>query len=163
MTLRMLEAARGGHAAEAEMQRMMTEKGVAFAEAATTLATGGSMNKVVRRVRSRVNQARRPRASPTQRRSPLLVGEEIWLGDDACSSSPLGETSRAEHAAGEGDLKSIDWIYFPLTPIPLPAGERGNQAVRIDEARTRKSAGRAHASPAMIHLSPYRISGGVSS
>jgi hypothetical protein len=59
MTLRMLKLARGGLAAEAEMQRMMTEKGVAFAEAATTLATGGSMNKVVRRVRSRVNQNKR--------------------------------------------------------------------------------------------------------
>ena len=59
MTLRMLKLARGGLAAEAEMQRMMTEKGVAFAEAAATLATGGSMNKVVRRVRSRVNQNKR--------------------------------------------------------------------------------------------------------
>ena len=59
MALRMMKLARGGLAAEAEMQRMMTEKGVAFAEAATTLATGGSMNKVVRRVRSRVNQNKR--------------------------------------------------------------------------------------------------------
>ena len=59
MTLRMLKLARGGHAAEAEMQRMMTEKGVAFAEAAATLATGGSMNKVVRRVRSRVSKNKR--------------------------------------------------------------------------------------------------------
>ena len=38
---------------------MMTEKGVAFAEAAATLATGRSMNKVVRHVRSRVNQNKR--------------------------------------------------------------------------------------------------------
>ena len=59
MTLRMLKLARGGRAAEAEMQRMTTEKGVAFAEAATTLATGGSMDKVVRRVRSRVSQNKR--------------------------------------------------------------------------------------------------------
>ena len=59
MALRMLKLARGGLAAEAEAQRMMTEKGVAFAEAATTLATGGSMDKVVRRVRSRVNQNKR--------------------------------------------------------------------------------------------------------
>ena len=62
MTLRMLKIARGGKAAEAEAQRMMTEKGVAFAEAAATLATGGSMKKVVRRVRSRVNQ-NKPRLS----------------------------------------------------------------------------------------------------
>jgi hypothetical protein len=59
MTLRMLKIARGGKAAEAEAQRMMTEKGVAFAEAAATLATGGSMKKVVRRVRSRVSQNKR--------------------------------------------------------------------------------------------------------
>ena len=59
MTLRMLKIARGGKAAEAEAQRMMTEKGVAFAEAAATLATGGSMKKVVRRVSSRVNQNKR--------------------------------------------------------------------------------------------------------
>jgi hypothetical protein len=38
---------------------MVTEKGAAFAEAAATLATGGSMKKVVRRVRSRVGQNRR--------------------------------------------------------------------------------------------------------
>ncbi len=59
MTLRMLKIARGGKAAEAEAQRMMTEKGVAFAEAAATLATGGSMKKVVRRVRSRVSKNKR--------------------------------------------------------------------------------------------------------
>jgi hypothetical protein len=34
---------------------MVAEKGVAFAEAAATLATGGSMAKVVRRVRQRPN------------------------------------------------------------------------------------------------------------
>ena len=39
---------------------MVTEEGVpAFAEAAATLATGGSMEKVVRRVRSRVSQNKR--------------------------------------------------------------------------------------------------------
>jgi hypothetical protein len=56
MTLRMLKLARGGKAAETEARRMVAEKGVAFAEVATTLATGGSMNKVVRRVRSRVSK-----------------------------------------------------------------------------------------------------------
>jgi hypothetical protein len=59
MTLRMLKLARGGAAATTEARRMVTEKGVAFAEAAATLATGGSMNKVVRRVRSRVASNRR--------------------------------------------------------------------------------------------------------
>jgi len=38
MALRMLKLAQGGAAATTEAQRMMTEKGVAFAEAAATLA-----------------------------------------------------------------------------------------------------------------------------
>jgi hypothetical protein len=38
---------------------MVAEKGIAFAEAAATLASGGSMSKVVRRVRSRVSKNRR--------------------------------------------------------------------------------------------------------
>ena len=38
MALRMLKLARGDAAATTEAQRMMTEKGVAFAEAAATLA-----------------------------------------------------------------------------------------------------------------------------
>ena len=59
MTLRMLKLARGGKAAETEARRMVAEKGMAFAEAASTLATGGSMKKVVRRVRSRVNKNKR--------------------------------------------------------------------------------------------------------
>ena len=54
--LRLLKLARGGRAARLEAQRMVTEKGVAFAEAAAMLATGGSVKKVVRRVRSRVSQ-----------------------------------------------------------------------------------------------------------
>jgi hypothetical protein len=53
MTLRLLKLARGGKRADAEARRMVAEKGVAFAEAAATLATGGSMNKVVAQVRSR--------------------------------------------------------------------------------------------------------------
>jgi hypothetical protein len=59
MTLRMLKFAHGGKAAETEARRMVAEKGVAFAEAAATLATGGSMKKVVRRVRSRVSKNKR--------------------------------------------------------------------------------------------------------
>jgi len=57
--LRMLKLSRGGRAAEREAQRMVAEKGIAFAEAAATLASGGSMSKVVRRVRSRVSKNRR--------------------------------------------------------------------------------------------------------
>jgi hypothetical protein len=59
MTLRMLKLARGGKAAETEARRMVAEKGVALAEAAATLGLGGSMKKVVRRVRSRVNHNKR--------------------------------------------------------------------------------------------------------
>jgi hypothetical protein len=59
IALRMLKLARGGRAADAEARRMVAEKGIAFAEAAATLATGGSMKKVVRRVRSRVSKNRR--------------------------------------------------------------------------------------------------------
>ena len=59
MTLRILKLARGGKVAKTEARRMVAEKGVAFAEAAATLATGGSMNKVVRRVRSRVSKNKR--------------------------------------------------------------------------------------------------------
>ena len=59
MTLRMLKLAPGGRAAEVEARRMVAEKGIAFAEAAATLASGGSMKKVVRRVRRRVSKNRR--------------------------------------------------------------------------------------------------------
>jgi hypothetical protein len=59
MALRLLKLARGGRAAKVEAQRMLTEKGVAFAEAAATLASGGSMKKVVRRIRSRVSRNKR--------------------------------------------------------------------------------------------------------
>jgi hypothetical protein len=57
IALRMMRLA--GKIAEREARRMVTEKGVAFAEAASTLAAGGSMTKVVRRVRSRVAKNRR--------------------------------------------------------------------------------------------------------
>ena len=59
VALRLLKLARGGSAARVEAQRMVTEKGVAFAEAAAMLATGGSVKKVVRRVRSRVSENKR--------------------------------------------------------------------------------------------------------
>ena len=64
MTLRMLKLARGGKAAKTEARRMVAEKGVALAEAAATLATGGSMNKVVRGVRSRVSKNKRRLSRP---------------------------------------------------------------------------------------------------
>jgi hypothetical protein len=54
VNLRLAMIAAGGAAAEAEAQRMVTENGAAFLEAATTLATGGSASKVIRRYRTHV-------------------------------------------------------------------------------------------------------------
>jgi hypothetical protein len=52
--LRLMKLAAGGAAAQTEAQLMVTEKVAAFAEAATTLATGGSAGKVIRRYRHHV-------------------------------------------------------------------------------------------------------------
>ena len=52
--LRMMKIAAGGAAAQAEVTRMITEKTFASAQAATTLAFGGSARKVVRGYRTRV-------------------------------------------------------------------------------------------------------------
>jgi hypothetical protein len=59
IALRMMRLAKGGKIANREARRMVTEKGVALAEAASTLAAGGSMSKVVAKVRSRVAKNRR--------------------------------------------------------------------------------------------------------
>jgi len=52
--LRLLRMAGGGPRAQAEASRMVTEKAMAFTEAALTLATGGCPRKVVRRYRVHV-------------------------------------------------------------------------------------------------------------
>ncbi len=52
--LRLMKLAAGGTAAHTEAQLMVTEKMAAFAEAAVTLATGGSAHKVLRRYRTHV-------------------------------------------------------------------------------------------------------------
>jgi len=59
MTLRMMRLAGGGAVAQTEATRMVAEKGMAFVEAATTVATGGSAEKVVRGYRSRVRANKR--------------------------------------------------------------------------------------------------------
>jgi hypothetical protein len=58
--LRLLKVAAGGAAAEAEIGRMVMEKAAAFAEAGTTLASGGTPKRVLRRFRThvRANQRR---------------------------------------------------------------------------------------------------------
>jgi hypothetical protein len=59
MSLRAMRLARGGALAQAEATRMVTEKSAALVEAAMTVATGGSAEKVVRGYRTRVRANRR--------------------------------------------------------------------------------------------------------
>lgn len=54
VALRLAKLSRGGEAAQAEAQRMVTEKMEAAAEAAMTLATGGTAERVVRDYRRKV-------------------------------------------------------------------------------------------------------------
>jgi hypothetical protein len=60
MGLRLMKLAGGGVHAEREARRMVAEKSVAFADAAVSLATGASIDKVVRRYRKivRANKTR---------------------------------------------------------------------------------------------------------
>jgi hypothetical protein len=66
--LRLAKIAAGGPAAQVEAKRMVMEKTAALAEAATTLATGGSPRTVVRRYRTHVkaNERRLSRVKSTQ-------------------------------------------------------------------------------------------------
>jgi hypothetical protein len=57
--LRLMKLSRGGHAAELEALRMVTEKNTALAEAAMTLARGGSAQTVMRRYRTHVRSNKR--------------------------------------------------------------------------------------------------------
>ena len=62
--LRLMKIASGGAAAQAEIQRMLTEKSTAAAETGILVAAGGSPRQVVKRYRSRVKaNARRLRRS----------------------------------------------------------------------------------------------------
>ncbi|KMO31864.1 signal peptide protein [Methylobacterium variabile] len=54
VALRLAKLSLGGTAAQVEAQRMVTEKMVAAAEAAMTLATGGTAERVVRDYRRKV-------------------------------------------------------------------------------------------------------------
>ena len=69
--LRLMTFAAGGASAQAEAQLMVTEKTAAFAEAAMSLALGGSARKVIRRYRThvRANERRLTRARTVKRRS----------------------------------------------------------------------------------------------
>jgi hypothetical protein len=57
--LRLMKLSRGGRAAELEALRMVTEKNTALAEAAVTLARGGSAGTVIRRYRTHVRSNKR--------------------------------------------------------------------------------------------------------
>jgi hypothetical protein len=57
--LRMMKLALGDSDSHLEAQRMVAEKGFAFAEAAGSLALGGSMDRVIRRYRSHVRANKR--------------------------------------------------------------------------------------------------------
>jgi len=59
MSLRAMRLARGGALAQAEATRMVTEKSAALVDAAMTVATGGSAEKVVRGYRTRVRANKR--------------------------------------------------------------------------------------------------------
>jgi hypothetical protein len=58
MVLRLMKLAFGGPEGHSEVHRMVAEKNLAFAEAAATLANGGSMHTVLRRYRTRVQENR---------------------------------------------------------------------------------------------------------
>jgi hypothetical protein len=59
MGLRMMKLALGAPDSHLEVQRMVAEKGFAFAEAAGSLAVGGSVDSVLRRYRSHVRANKR--------------------------------------------------------------------------------------------------------
>jgi hypothetical protein len=62
--LRLMKLSRGGRAAELEAFRMVREKNTALAEAAMTLARGGSTAKVIRRYRTHVRANKRRLLKP---------------------------------------------------------------------------------------------------
>ena len=57
--LRLMKLAGGGPHAEREALRMVAEKGLAFAEAASSLAAGAPVERVMRRYRSIVRANKR--------------------------------------------------------------------------------------------------------
>jgi hypothetical protein len=59
IALRMMKLALGGPHAEREARRMIAEKGIAFAEAASRLAVGGSVAHVMGSYSRRVSANRR--------------------------------------------------------------------------------------------------------
>ena len=59
ISLRLIKLSRGGRGAELEALRMVTEKNTALAEAAMTLARGGSAVTVIRRYRTHVRSNKR--------------------------------------------------------------------------------------------------------
>ena len=67
MSLRLTKLAQGGTRSRTEAQLMVTEKSFALAEALVTLATGGSMQRVLRRYRGHVRTNKRRLSRPKRR------------------------------------------------------------------------------------------------
>lgn len=86
MSLRLKKLAQGGSRSRTEAQLMVTEKGFALAEALGTLATGGSLHKVLRRYRGHVRTNKRRLSRPNGRLKHRCVkgnatpwSEPCWL------------------------------------------------------------------------------------
>ena len=67
IALRLLKLSAGGPAATTEARRMLVEKWLASAEAAASLASGGSAPKVLKRYRT-IMRANERRLNPRRRR-----------------------------------------------------------------------------------------------
>ena len=67
MSLRLTKLAQGGTRSRTEAQLMVTEKSFALAEALVTLATGGSMHRVLRRYRGHVRTNKRRLSRPKRK------------------------------------------------------------------------------------------------
>jgi len=74
MHLRMMKLFAGGPDAQSEALRMVTEKTSALAEATTTLARGGSAQRVIRRYRTHVRSNHRRLSKPWECRDKRAVG-----------------------------------------------------------------------------------------
>jgi len=68
IALRLMKLSQGGTAAESEIRRMVSEKIIANTEAAATLATGGSVPKVLRRYRTIIRANSKRLSTPRSRR-----------------------------------------------------------------------------------------------
>ena len=83
MHLRMMKLFAGGPDAQSEALRMVTEKTSALAEATTTLARGGSAQRVIRRYRTHV------RSNDDCRNRKSVEISELWAVACVDLGSPI--------------------------------------------------------------------------